>query len=78
MLLRKLSRPALLLSALSVTTLTGCATTTDSAAPTTSELRFCDGAKPFFWAKRDTLATIKQAKAHNAVGVDACGWGSKK
>jgi hypothetical protein len=62
--------------------LTGCATTTGSdapmMAPTTTELRFCDGARPIFWAKRDTVETIKQVKAHNKVGVDACGWGSNK
>ena len=77
-LLKKLRKLGPLSATISCGILTSCAMTTDSAAPTTSELRFCDGAKPFFWAKRDTLATIKQAKAHNAVGVDACGWGSKK
>lgn len=74
----KPSRGASLLSALSLIALTGCATTTASVGPTTSSLAFCDGARPFFWSGRDTIASIKQAKAHNAVGVAACGWGNKK
>lgn len=75
---RKLSPLALLLSATLLPTLTGCATTTASVEPTTSSLTFCGGARPIFWAKRDTVETIKQVKSHNAVGVDACGWGKKK
>lgn len=74
----KLSRLAWPLSATLLLTLTGCATTTASVEPTTSSLTFCDGARPIFWAKRDTVGTIKQVKVHNAVGVDACGWGKKK
>lgn len=76
--LKKPSLPGLLLSATLLPTLTGCATTTASVEPTTSSLTFCDGARPIFWAKRDTVDTIKQVKSHNAVGVDACGWGKKK
>jgi len=75
---RKPSRLALLSSALLLPTLTGCATTTGSVEPTTSSLTFCAGARPIFWGKRDTVDTIKQVKAHNAVGVEACGWGKKK
>lgn len=29
---------------------------------------FCEVAKPILWSTRDTDETIKQAKAHNAVG----------
>lgn len=75
---KKLSPLVWLSSAISLLTLTGCATTTASVEPTTNSLTFCDGARPIFWAKRDTVDTIKQVKAHNAVGVDACGWGKKK
>lgn len=78
MRLRKPSKTAMTLIAASLPALTGCATTTASVEPTTSELRFCDGARPIFWAKRDTVETIKQVKAHNAVGVSACGWGQKR
>lgn len=74
MLPKKLSPLALLSSAISLLTLTGCATTTASVEPTTSSLTFCDGAKPIYWAKRDTTETIKQVKAHNAVGKEACRW----
>lgn len=78
-MLRKRRLPlALTLSALLLITLTGCVTTTGSAVPTVSELRFCDGARPIYWAKQDTTSTIKQVKAHNAVGVQACSWGKKK
>ena len=74
MLHRRLFRLELTLSALSLLPLTGCATTTASVEPTTSELRFCDGAKPIFWSTRDTDKTIAQVKAHNAVGKGACAW----
>lgn len=69
---------ALLLSATLPLTLTGCATTMASVEPTTSELTFCSGARPFLWSAKDTTKSILQAKAHNAVGVHACGWGRKK
>lgn len=37
---------------------------------------FCDISRPIYWAKKDTLETIKQIKAHNAVGK-ICGWAGK-
>lgn len=52
--------------------LTGCASKTSSGG---TSLTFCDGAKPIFWSSKDTDGTIRQVKEHNAVGVDACGWG---
>lgn len=58
--------------------LSSCATTMGSAARTdgASALLFCDGAKPVRWSARDSEGTIAQVKEHNAVGRDACGWGS--
>ncbi len=48
----------------------GCATTTGGG-----ETRvFCASAAPITWSRADTDATIRQAKAHNAVGVALCGW----
>lgn len=35
---------------------------------------FCDIAKPIYWSDQDTDETIQQAKEHNAVGKDQCGW----
>jgi hypothetical protein len=55
-------------------TLTGCATTTGSNAPT-SEVPFCTAAQSISWSKRDTDVTIVQIKEHNAVGKELCGWG---
>ncbi len=52
-------------------------TTMDSSVPTSSVLTFCDGAKPIYWSSKDTNQTIWAAKAHNAVGKQACGWGKK-
>lgn len=75
---KKLSRLAPLLSVILPLTLTGCATTTGSGEPTTSRLTFCAGARPFLWSAKDTEKSIVQAKAHNRVGVDNCGWGSNK
>lgn len=52
--------------------LTGCQTTTGSAVADGS---FCQIAKPIYWDARDTDETIKQAKEHNAIGKNFCGWG---
>lgn len=60
--------PALILSVL---TLAGCATTTDSGGRDV----FCAAARPIGWAAADTDDTIRQAKSHNAVGRALCGWG---
>lgn len=37
---------------------------------------FCDIARPIYWSRKDTLETVKQVKAHNAVGK-ICGWAGK-
>jgi hypothetical protein len=37
----------------------------------------CASFAPFRWSKRDTLESIKQAKAHNAAGVALGCWGKK-
>lgn len=71
---------ALLLTLLLI--LPGCAETTgssESLSPSIPQanrdaLRFCDGAKPFYWDETDTDDTITQAKAHNAVGIKFCKW----
>ena len=52
-------------------------TTTDLDAPNSSVLTFCEGAKPIYWSVKDSDKTIWAAKAHNAVGRQACGWGKK-
>lgn len=37
---------------------------------------FCDLARPIYYSRKDTLATIQQVKLHNAVGK-ICGWSGK-
>lgn len=37
---------------------------------------FCDIARQIYWSRKDTLETVKQVKAHNAVGK-ICGWAGK-
>ena len=65
------SRRALMLI-VAMQTLSGCATTTGSNGATSV---FCASAKPIQWDDADTDETIRQAKAHNAVGKKLCGWG---
>ena len=48
----------------------GCATTTPSAATRGA----CGAFRPISWARADTDPTIRQVKAHNAVGRELCGW----
>lgn len=48
----------------------GCATTTPSAATRGA----CGAFRPISWAQADTDPTIRQVKAHNAVGRKLCGW----
>ena len=68
----------LMAAAIVATALAGCnvsnrelmrMATADTAA-------FCDLARPIYWARKDTLDTIKQIKAHNSVGK-ICGWRGK-
>lgn len=51
-------------------TLAGCATTTATGA---TEV-YCASAAPIRWSSADTDETIRQVKAHNAVGRTLCGW----
>ncbi len=51
--------------------LTACSTTTSS----NDTKGFCLEAKSISWSATDTADTIRQIKAHNAVGVKLCGWG---
>ncbi|MFD2031685.1 hypothetical protein ACFSKM_17795 [Ancylobacter dichloromethanicus] len=51
-------------------TTAGCATTTPSAATRGA----CGAFAPINWAIEDTDPTIRQVKAHNAVGRELCGW----
>ncbi|MCS0501104.1 hypothetical protein [Ancylobacter mangrovi] len=51
-------------------TIAGCATTTPSAATRGA----CGAFRAISWASADTDATIRQVKAHNAVGRELCGW----
>ncbi len=65
-------RPALRALALigAIAMLAGCATTTGSAASKV----YCGAAQPIRWSAADSDETIRQAKAHNAVGRRLCGW----
>ena len=77
--LQRLGKMSLLGSML---TLSSCATmtgsgVTDTDAKRVSQLLFCDGAKPVHWSTTDSDFTIRQARVHNAVGVDQCQWGKK-
>ncbi|MEW6257981.1 MAG: hypothetical protein AB1592_18670 [Pseudomonadota bacterium] len=59
--------PVLILSAV---TLGGCTTTTASGGRDV----FCGAAAPIRWSLADTHETVRQVKAHNAVGRALCGW----
>ena len=64
--------PLLLVIPLFPLTLAACATTTASSGR--SERALCDAFRPIHWAAGDTDQTVREAKAHNAVGVKICGW----
>lgn len=57
---------------LTVATLTlgACATTTGTGGTDV----FCRSSQPIRWSVTDSDETIRQAKAHNAVGKRLCGW----
>lgn len=75
---KPLPKLATMLIATSACALTACATMMGSSAPTSpAPHEFCLLAKPIYWSAHDTDDTIKQAKAHNAVGKALCGWGTK-
>ena len=63
-------RLVLLLSA--ALTVAGCATTTGGGGATGKAV--CASFRGISWADADTDATIRQVKAHNAVGRELCGW----
>lgn len=65
---QRMRRAALLSGTLMI--LSGCATTTDGGG---TEV-FCRAAVPLRWSASDTEETIRQAKAHNAVGRALCHW----
>ena len=66
-----ISRAALALTLTAATlTLGACAMTTASGG---TEV-FCRSGEPIRWSRADTDETIRQAKAHNAVGAKLCGW----
>ena len=52
-------------------------TTTGLDAPISEQATFCATAKPIYWSKKDTDATIWEAKEHNRIGKELCGWGRK-
>lgn len=64
-------------------TIPGC-TTTGSGAGTDKQwaaiidhrgaASFCAAAEPLRWSRNDTPETVRQAKEHNAVGKELCGW----
>lgn len=58
-------------------TLTSCEHLTGSGeteTPIAGADTFCRVAQPITWSSRDTDETIREVKAHNAVGVRLCGW----
>lgn len=56
--------------------LSACASRMGSGAtdPLPGADTFCRVAKPISWSSRDTDETIREVKAHNAVGKALCGW----
>ena len=60
--------------------LTSCASRTASdgisveVAHRAAILVACETYKPIYWSSKDTDDTIRAAKAHNAVGIEQCGW----
>lgn len=76
--MQKRKRPKMLALSLIASTLilTSCESLTalrDRLKPK-AEVGFCRIAKPISWADEDTDQTIKEVKAHNAVGVKLCKW----
>lgn len=59
---------ALLLSAMPI--LTGCATTTATGGRTDAVA--CAAFEPIRWSRRDTIATIRAVKEHNAAWDAVC------
>lgn len=51
--------------------LAGCAQTTGTGA---TKAAICDQFRPIRWSASDTDESLKQIKAHNAVGKAICSW----
>lgn len=68
----RMTRGLLLIAAMLTTA--GCATTTPSAATRGA----CGAFRAITWERADTDGTIRQVKAHNAVGRELCGWRGAK
>lgn len=49
----------------------GCTSQTGGAA---TDRAYCSAFRPKLWSGRDTPESIKQDKAHNAVGAKLCNW----
>lgn len=64
---------ALILSAAALT-LSSCATLTAGGE---TERALCSSFRPITWSTQDTDQTIREVKAHNAVGVSVCGWAAE-
>lgn len=65
-------KPALMLALALMLPLIGCASQTGSGAKTKSAI--CDQFAPIRWSVSDTDESLKQIKAHNAVGKAICDW----
>ena len=65
--------PKLLMLAL-LPLVTACNQTTGSSGTDA----MCRAFQPIYWSGTDTAETIRQAKAHNAVGVAVCRWKGAK
>ena len=72
--LKKAARLAKYLIPILSFTLSGCATTTILKGQA-DQAPFCSVAEPIYWSGSDSVRTIKQVKAHNAVGKSLCLWG---
>lgn len=54
-----------------LTAMAGCISQTVGAA---TDRAYCAAFRPKLWSVLDTPESIKQDKAHNAVGKKLCGW----
>lgn len=64
-------KPVLICGILSLVTLSGCATTTATVAPT--DKVSCTVFGPRYWSVKDTDETIRDAKEYNAAWKALCG-----
>lgn len=59
---------------IAIATVTGCASVTSGSA---TDAAYCRAFRPITWAAADTDGTLRQVKAHNAVGVSLCKWAAR-